>query len=161
MAITRFNLRIVTPYRDFYNGEITSCVIPTTDGDIGFMAGHSPVVVALKPGVASYRIDDDIVYYAVSEGFAEVSRTEVVIVCNSAELPQDLHMKRICKAYKASVDDRAEAMKIEDEYMRKVALLSVDEDLERAKARRHLIEMYGSDEQKERLARYVEEFAWK
>ena len=158
--ITKFNLRIVTPYKDFFCGDVSSCVIPTTDGDIGFMAGHSPLVVALKPGVASYTIDDECSHFSVSEGFADVSVEGVTIVCNSAEYPEDISIRRICNGYDKACRELEETQMIEDKLIRKLTAEPVRQAVRRASARRHLIELYGSAQQKERLQLRREEINW-
>ncbi len=48
-------LEVVTPQRVVYSGEITSVSVPGVNGYIGFMAGHVPYVVAVHPGVLSFR----------------------------------------------------------------------------------------------------------
>ena len=42
----KINLLIVTPYEDFFEGQVDSVRIPTSDGEFGFMAGHTPFVAA-------------------------------------------------------------------------------------------------------------------
>ena len=51
----KINLFVVTPYQYFYEGPVSCVTIPSIDGEIGVMAGHSPLVFALKPGDGSAR----------------------------------------------------------------------------------------------------------
>ena len=44
----KINLIVVTPYQNFYEGAVTVATIPSVDGEIGIMAEHSPLVVALS-----------------------------------------------------------------------------------------------------------------
>lgn len=155
------NVRVVTPYQNFFEGDINSLILPTTDGDIGFMAGHTPMVVALKPGIATIRTGEDYSYFTVSEGFAEIGGKEIIVVCNSAEYPDDIKLTRMCKSYKDSQEDLEKAMAITDKEARKVAIKEVEQALGRFKARRHIIELYGSDDKKDRLAKRLEEYGIK
>ena len=47
----KINLLIITPYQNFFEGMVDSVSITTIDGEFGFMAGHTPFVAALEPGV--------------------------------------------------------------------------------------------------------------
>lgn len=48
-------LEVITPQRVVYSGEVTSVSVPGVLGYIGFMPGHVPYVVAVQPGVLSFR----------------------------------------------------------------------------------------------------------
>ena len=154
----KINLKIVTPYQNFFEGDISSIIIPTTDGDIGFMAGHVPMVVALKPGVATLRIDDEVKHFTVSEGFAEVSGPSMIVVCNSAEYPEEIKLTRMCRSYLESVDNLEKARSIPDQDARKLAIKEFEQEIGRFKARRHLIELYGTQDKKERLVARLDEY---
>ncbi|MCQ2528522.1 MAG: ATP synthase F1 subunit epsilon [Saccharofermentans sp.] len=160
-AGNKINLKVVTPYQNFYEGDISSIIIPTTDGDIGFMPGHVPMVVALKPGVATVRVDEDIKHFTVSEGFAEVSSGSIIVVCNSAEYPEDIKLTRMCRSYKDASEAMENAKKIVDPDARKLAIKEVEQEFWRFKARRHIIEMYGDADKKDRLVKRLEEFGIK
>jgi F-type H+-transporting ATPase subunit epsilon len=75
----------------------------------------------------------------------------VLVVCNAAEAPEDIHVRWIREALDEEKSEREECLKIEDPASRKYALKEVDQKRARAKARIHLIELYGSDHQKQRL----------
>lgn len=154
----KLKLSVVTPYQNFYDGEVSSLILPTTDGDIGFMAGHTPMVVALKPGIATVRVDDDTARFTVSEGFAEISAKSITVVCNSAEYPDDIKFVKMCKSYKEAQEDLERAKLIVDKEARLVATKEIQQKVDRFKARRHIIEMYGTQDQKERLAKRLEEY---
>ena len=142
---------VVTPYKNFFEDKVSSVILPTLDGEIGFMAGHTPLVLALKPGIVTVRTDDKIEHFTVSEGYAEVGQKLVLVVCNSAEYPNDIHVRWIREAADEEKREREELLKIEDPSSRKYALKEVDQKLMRIKARIHLVELYGSDHQKQRL----------
>lgn len=139
------NLAIVTPYDEFFEGFIDSVTLPSQDGLVGVMAGHMPLVLAIFPGVASIKNNNEVKYCVLSEGYAEIAQHMTMIVCNSAEWPEDIDVKR---CYKSLVD----TTKVLDEtplhsYKRK----DLQEKINRAKARLHLIELHGSEEQKAKL----------
>ena len=160
-AIKTTKLTIVTPYKRFFEGDVTSVVITTIDGQMGFMAGHPPLIVTLSPGTAHLVHDGDTLYFTHSEGYCEVIDNTIMIVCNAAEFPEDLSPRRTCKSYSESVKRLKEARLIEDKAARDVMVKDIEQAMARARARRNLIENHGSDHQKERIAILKEEYGWK
>lgn len=155
------HLTIVTPYSDFFKGEVTSVVINTIDGLMGFIPGHPPLIVALSPGMSHLVQDGQYRYFTISEGYCEVTEEEIKIVCNAAEYPEDLSPRRTCKSFTEAVKNLEKAKKIEDRAARNVLVKEHEQAMARARARRHLLELHGSDHQKERIAVLVKEYGWK
>ena len=147
----KINLLIVTPYEDFFEGLVDSVRIPTSDGEFGFMAGHSPFVAASEPGACALTTDGKTRYCMLSEGYCEINGMLALIVCNSAEWPENLRLRRIINAYKAAI---AELETHQDANGRPVFVEDSIAKGKRALARMRFIERYGSDQQKERLASY-------
>ena len=87
-------LEVVNPYEVFFEGRIESIVLPTVDGQYGIMPGHSPIVVAVAPGIARVEMDGETKVFTVSEGFAEIGQHAVIIVCNAAEWPSEIDTER-------------------------------------------------------------------
>ena len=87
-------LEVVNPYEVFFEGRIESIVLPTVDGQFGIMPGHSPIVVAVAPGIVRVQMDGETKVFTVSEGFAEIGQHVVVIVCNAAEWPSEIDVDR-------------------------------------------------------------------
>ena len=154
-------LTIITPYKKFFDGDVSSVVITTIDGEMGFMPGHPPLIVALRPGMAHYIQDGTSRYFTISEGYCEVSSESIMVVCNAAEFPEDLSPRRTCKSYTEAYRQLQSARNVEDRAARTVLCKEYKMAMDRACARRHLLEMYGSDHQKERIAILVEEYDWK
>lgn len=144
----KINLIVVTPYRNFYEGKVTVVSVPSADGQIGIMHGHSPLVFALAPGLATIRVDDEVKHFVVSEGYAEINGEMALIVCNSAEWPDEVHVNWIFEAIKEAKES------LEKEKDQPAGYQNVKDNtykLIRAQARMHLIELYGTDAQKARL----------
>jgi F-type H+-transporting ATPase subunit epsilon len=142
----RVTLIIVTPYKIFFEEKVDSVVIPSLSGEIGIMAGHSPLVVALSPGICSIRTDSDVRHCVLSEGYAEIGQYLCLVICNAAEWPEDLDVSQALESYqhaKLSLQKHHEVNR--DKYDIEVAL-------QRAKARLHTIELYGSSAQRDSLS---------
>ena len=154
-------LTIVTPYKKFFEGDVTSVVINTIDGLMGFMPGHPPLIVALRPGMSHLVENDETKYFTISEGYCEVKEDQIMIICNAAEYPEELSPRRTCKSYTEAYKELEKAKLIEDRAARDVLVKEYEQAMARARARRHLIELHGTDHQKERIAILVEEYGWK
>ena len=46
-----FTLKIITPDRVFYEGEVSMVEFNTTEGEIGVLKGHIPLTVIVSPGI--------------------------------------------------------------------------------------------------------------
>ena len=139
---------VITPDRTFLETEAFSVTIPATDGGMGIMRGHEPRVVSITPGTVTVRDKEGIRHFFVAEGYCEISQMLVLIICNSAEWPEEISVRRIFSSYKRACDaldkqskDRSKIYPNDAMYMK-----------QRAMARIKLIESYGSDSQKHRLA---------
>ncbi|MBP5492850.1 MAG: ATP synthase F1 subunit epsilon [Clostridiales bacterium] len=87
-------LEVVNPYEVFFEGRVESVVIPALDGQLAVYPGHSPLVVAVTPGIAHFVADGQEKSFVISEGFAEIGHRVVVIVCNAAEWPEKIDENR-------------------------------------------------------------------
>lgn len=147
----KINLLIITPYEDFYEGQVDSVRIPTSDGEFGFMAGHTPFVAALEPGACALTTNGVTKYCMVSEGYCEINGMLALIICNSAEWLENMRLRRIITAYNNACE---EVKTHKDKNGRPVFVEDSIAKGKRALARMRFIERYGSEEQKERLANY-------
>jgi F-type H+-transporting ATPase subunit epsilon len=46
-----YTAKVVTPERELFSGPATEVILRTADGDITFLAGHSPLVGTVEPGL--------------------------------------------------------------------------------------------------------------
>jgi F-type H+-transporting ATPase subunit epsilon len=90
-----FHVEVVSPERMLFSGEATMVVTRTLDGEIAFMAGHAPVLAALRENhTRLHLVDGTVVDVAVHGGFVQVSGTGVSILSDVAELATDIDVTR-------------------------------------------------------------------
>ena len=77
--------------------------MPGIEGYFGVLPGHAALLSTLGIGELTYRIDRDERHAAVAGGFCEVRNDKVIVLADSAELPQDIDRGRAERAR-----DRAE-----------------------------------------------------
>ncbi|MBN1212099.1 MAG: ATP synthase F1 subunit epsilon [candidate division Zixibacteria bacterium] len=95
-----FHLSIVTPEKSYYEGEIKSLVVPGTEGYLGILSHHAPLITALMPGKIEFRDEHDEVYImAVSGGFLEVSGNLATILADTVEDADKIDIERARAAY--------------------------------------------------------------
>ena len=91
-----FSVRIYEADSPFYEGKLTSLIIPTADGSYGIQARHRNLVIATVPGIMKYRIPDDPKQYtaSVSEGMVRIEDGDVLVLVNTAERPEEIDAER-------------------------------------------------------------------
>ncbi|MFC1475156.1 ATP synthase F1 subunit epsilon [Candidatus Zixiibacteriota bacterium] len=95
-----FKLSIVTPEQIFYDDEISSLIAPGTEGYLGVLSNHAPIITALKPGKIEFRDKQDKTQIvSVTKGFLEVSANTASILCDAAENADDIDIERAQQAY--------------------------------------------------------------
>ena len=70
-------LKIVTPERIAYDGEVSSVLVPGTMGQFEILTGHAPIISSLGKGIVEYTTGDGKQKVQVSGGFVAVQRNEV------------------------------------------------------------------------------------
>ena len=91
----KIKVKIVTPERVVLKDIYDEATLPTTAGEIGVLAQHTPLVSGLKPGEIKLKKGDNISTLAVSSGFVEVRpNSSLVILADTAEKAEEIDLKR-------------------------------------------------------------------
>ncbi len=89
-----FFLRIITPERVFYEGEVAMVEFNTTEGQIGVLPGHIPLTVIVKPGILTISEAEEQKQAALHAGFAEILPEGVTILAEIVEWPHEIDEER-------------------------------------------------------------------
>ena len=74
-------LKIVSPEKVFYEGEIESIVVPGTLGRFEVLVGHAPIISSLEKGGVEYTTTDgEKTQFDILGGFVEVQK-DVISLC--------------------------------------------------------------------------------
>ena len=88
-------LNIVTPENIFYEGEVTSLIAPGSEGYLGVLTDHAPLITGLVPGKLTVKDEKcQEVNFAISAGFMEVFKNQVTILADSIEFVKDIDVER-------------------------------------------------------------------
>ena len=74
------NLRIVSPAKVEYDGEVLSVVVPGTMGQFEILNDHAPIISTLQKGVVEYTTQEGKALLDILGGFVEVQKN-VVSLC--------------------------------------------------------------------------------
>jgi F-type H+-transporting ATPase subunit epsilon len=113
-------LTIVTPSGPAYRGEVDSVVLPGSEGDFGVLPGHERFLSALRTGEVQIEVGGRKTFAAASEGFADVSGSQVTVLVDSCELAGDIDTARAELARQraeqglAALDRDAEAARLSE-----------------------------------------------
>jgi len=77
-------LEIVTPEEKAYSEDVDMVVIPGTEGELGILPQHVPLLTGIKPGELRVMKDGHETFLAVGEGFAEVTQERVIVLTDMA-----------------------------------------------------------------------------
>jgi F-type H+-transporting ATPase subunit epsilon len=91
---THLALEIVTPERPLVRETVDEVALPGSEGELGVLPGHTPLLTTLRVGVLWYRQGDTKHYVAVAEGFAEVLSDRVTVLAQIAERAEDIDVAR-------------------------------------------------------------------
>ncbi|AGL03813.1 F0F1 ATP synthase subunit epsilon [Desulfoscipio gibsoniae] len=101
-------LEIVTPQKKTYSQDIRFVVLPGTEGELGVLPEHAPLVSALKTGLARVHHEGKVLKIAVSGGFAEIRNNKVTVLANAAEREDQIDVER-AQAAKERAEQRLSA----------------------------------------------------
>jgi len=80
------SLEIVSPEKLLVSQSVDMVVIPGSEGDVGVLQEHSPMITLLRGGeVILYEGDRVTARYFVTGGFAEITETRVTVLADTAE----------------------------------------------------------------------------
>jgi len=104
MAEGKLLLDIVTPQGLVFSEEVDEVTAAGTEGEFGVLPGHVPFVTTLKIGMLTCRKGNEMKYFFVNWGYAEVGFEKVLILADSAERSEDIDVERAKAAMKRAED---------------------------------------------------------
>lgn len=94
-----FKLSIVTPEKIFKELEVNSIIAPGSEGYLGVLTNHAPLITTLVPGKLTAKDkNNQEKNYAISGGFLEVYKNQVTILADSIESLENIDIERAQKA---------------------------------------------------------------
>ncbi len=112
-----FRLKIITPERIFYEGDVHMVEFNTTEGEIGVYKGHVPMTVIVSPGILAISGDSETKNAALHAGFVEILQDKVTVLAEVIEWPGEIDKQR-AEAAKARAEERLRTKTPETDLLR-------------------------------------------
>jgi F-type H+-transporting ATPase subunit epsilon len=85
-----FPFELASPARLVFSGEVEEVDVPGAEGDFGVLAGHAPLIAALRPGILTIREGGSAKRLYVRDGFAEVNADGLTVLAEFAVSVEEL-----------------------------------------------------------------------
>jgi F-type H+-transporting ATPase subunit epsilon len=92
------HLEIVTPEQRLVNEVVDEVILPGSEGSLGVLPGHTPLLTTLGIGGLTYRRGATRRHLAIARGFAEVLPDRVSVLAEIAERAEGIDRERALKA---------------------------------------------------------------
>ena len=98
------NFSLVSPEKELFSGEVAQVDIPGTEGDLGILPDHSPLMAAIRTGTVTVYADGGTTEYFVQGGFADVTPAGLTILAEKAVLKSDIDLDSLRADAQAAQD---------------------------------------------------------
>ncbi len=132
----KLHVDIVTVEGRRFKGDADFVVAPGSEGELGILPQHIPLLTPLKPGTVKVRNDGEEQFFFVSGGFLEVRPDEVTVLADSAERAEDIDESRAEEARGRAADLLQQKLSNVDQAAASVALARAEARLRLAELRR-------------------------
>jgi F-type H+-transporting ATPase subunit epsilon len=105
-----FHFDLVSPEKIAFSGEVEQVDVPGVEGDFGVLAGHSPLVASVRPGIMTVTINGKHEKSIVLGGLAEVSEKGLTVLADTATSIAELD--RV--AFARQIEEMEEKLKDEE-----------------------------------------------
>lgn len=105
----KLHFNLVSPERELMSAEVDQVDIPGSEGWIGVLAGHAPLMTTLAPGMVKIRTGTDEKRIFVRGGFAEISPDGLTLLAEEAMPAEELNAEKIAQRVKNAEEDLADA----------------------------------------------------
>ena len=75
---------LVSPERELFSGQVDQVDLPGTEGDIGVLPDHSPLMAAIRTGAITVFADGSEEKFFVDGGFADVTPAGLTVLAEKA-----------------------------------------------------------------------------
>jgi F-type H+-transporting ATPase subunit epsilon len=107
MAALHFEF--VSPESVLFSGDVDQVDLPGSEGDMGILAGHAPLVTTLRPGIVTIFRGGQREPVVVIGGFAEVSPAGLTVLADRAVARGDFDVGVLAAEIKDAEEDIADS----------------------------------------------------
>ena len=122
----KLTFSLVSPEAELFSGEVDQVDVPGSEGDLGILPNHSPLMAAIRTGAITVYNDGVETKYFVQGGFADVTPAGLTVLAEKASLLSDVDSE----AVRADIEAATKAL----EDMDGEAALAMQQNLDGLKA---------------------------
>jgi F-type H+-transporting ATPase subunit epsilon len=105
----KISFDLVSPEKLLLSAEADMVTVPGTEGYMGVMAGHAPVVTTLRAGMIDVLTDGKDDRYFIRGGFAEIGPAKVTVLAEEALPMTELDLAVLDQRIKDAQEDEMSA----------------------------------------------------
>jgi len=117
-----FNLKIFTPEREFFDGDVEAVSAFASDGNVMILADHAPFIMPVSIGSIGIKQDGKWDMSVNSEGFLEVHNEGVIIFVQACERPDEIDARRAEEAKRRAEEHLRQQQSMSEFKQSKIAL---------------------------------------
>jgi len=106
MALLHFEF--VSPESVLFSGDVDQVDLPGSEGDLGILPGHAPLVTTLRPGIVTIIREGVREPVVVIGGFAEVGPGGLTVLADRAVARADLDLESLASDIRDAEEDVAD-----------------------------------------------------
>ncbi|HYY45121.1 MAG TPA: F0F1 ATP synthase subunit epsilon [Actinomycetota bacterium] len=129
MADNKLDVHLVTPEREVWAGEADMVIARTTEGEIGILPGHAPLLGKLKISALAIKTGGEKTWAAVDGGFIHVKDDRVDVLGEGAELEGEIDVESARRRAQEAEQRLGEGIEDEEEQKRELERARVRVDL--------------------------------
>src|SRR5208282_4505356 len=107
--MAELHLEFVSPESVLFSGDVDQVDLPGAEGDMGILAGHAPLVTALRPGIVTIYRGGAKEPVVVTGGFAEVGPAGLTVLADRAVARESFDLAILGTDIKDTEEDIADA----------------------------------------------------
>jgi F-type H+-transporting ATPase subunit epsilon len=106
MALLHFEF--VSPETVLFSGDVDQVDLPGSEGDLGILPGHAPLVTTLRPGIVTIIREGVREPVVVIGGFAEVGPGGLTVLADRAVARADFDLESLASDIRGAEEDVAD-----------------------------------------------------
>jgi F-type H+-transporting ATPase subunit epsilon len=107
--VATLHFDFVSPEKVLFSGEVDQVDLPGSEGDMGILANHAPLVPTLRPGIVTIYREGGKLPVVVIGGFAEVSPAGLTVLADRAVPREDFDLAILAGEIKDVEEDVADS----------------------------------------------------
>jgi F-type H+-transporting ATPase subunit epsilon len=134
--MSTIRLEIITAEGVALSEDVEIVLAPGTEGQLGILPRHAPLLTGLQAGELCYRKDGRLISMVITGGFMEVVPTRVTVLVDAAERADEIDIARAEAARQRALARMSDSSDTVDAGRARVALMRATVRLKVARKRR-------------------------